>query len=165
MCIDNVIFFQSDLCTDRVISYFRGKKIELDKMTKIVLSVVLLAVAFLMATSAFAAEDPVYGSYVVICNPNSANVTFVNYPQYGCLGEASLYVMPLNVCHHELLIFSWNAVCNNTNMWYNNFPDTDCAGSSVLTRMYVTFSCQNCTNPECKNGPFGFPKQQAVKLQ
>jgi hypothetical protein len=111
----------------------------------------LLVACFVIVAAV--AQQPDYGSYVVVCNPRSKNVTFVNFPQYGCIGEASLYVMPLADCKSEFLIGSWNAVCNETNMWYQNFLDPVCAGGSVCTRMYETFSCQNCTNQNCKNGP------------
>ena len=93
-----------------------------------------------------------YGSYTVICDQYSSNVTFVNFPLYDCQGEASLFVMPLNQCYPEMVTYSWNGFCNQTNMWYNNFNGTTCDAPSLLTRMYVTLSCQNCTNVECKNG-------------
>lgn len=92
-----------------------------------------------------------YGSYVTICGPAFSNVTFVNFPDRDCLGEASLYTMPLNQCGVELVTFSWNAFCNTTHMWYNNFQGTSCEGKSLLTRTYENYKCFNCPNKECKN--------------
>jgi hypothetical protein len=111
--------------------------------------IVIAAVAALLVASS--AAD--YGSYVTICDQYSSNVTFVNFPLYDCQGDATLYVMPLNQCFPELNNeYSWNGFCNQTNMWYNNFNGSSCSGQSLLSRMYVTMSCQNCTNVECKNG-------------
>jgi hypothetical protein len=116
-------------------------------------SVLIAAVAVLL----FAAARADYGSYVVICDQYSSNATFVNFPLYDCQGDASLYVMPINQCFPELVTYSWNGFCNQTNMWYNNFNGTTCADKSLLTRMYVTLSCQNCLNVECKNGDMSTP--------
>ncbi len=118
-----------------------------------ILLAALLAVVALCATTAHAD----FGSYVVICDETSSNATFVNFPLYNCLGEPSLYPMPINQCFPEMVTYSWNGFCNQTNMWYNNFNGTTCDGNSrmagsLLTRMYTTMSCQNCLNVECKNG-------------
>ena len=117
----------------------------MSKLIVVALSLILLAM--------HASAD--FGSYVVICDTYSSNATFVNYPLYDCQGAPSIYTMPLNQCFPELVTYSWNGFCNLTNMWYNNFNGTQCADDSLLTRMYVTLSCQNCTNVECKNGATG----------
>jgi len=114
-------------------------------------NVVLSVLCFTLALSTLvAAQD--YGSYVAICDSSSANVTFVNFPRYNCSGEATVFTTQLNYCGSELAFFSWKGFCNSTNMWYINYGNSDCSGSSVLTRMYNTYQCQNCPNPECKNG-------------
>jgi hypothetical protein len=122
--------------------------------TKILGAVAAIA---MVATSAPLADikptSTNYGSYVVICDSSSSNVTFVNFPDQECKGAATTYVMPLNQCKREFLFFSWNAQCNATNMWYSNYHDDHCGGNSVLTRPYDTFACRNCPNKECKTGP------------
>ena len=96
-------------------------------------------------------DTPNYGSYVTTCDQVNQAVIFHNYAQQNCAGSFTNFTKPLNKCYPELLIFSWNGFCNSTNMWYNNFGNTNCAGNSVLTRMYTVGDCFNCPNPECKN--------------
>jgi hypothetical protein len=89
---------------------------------------------------------------VAVCDADK--VTFVNYPISNCQGTPSNYSKPLGDCQTELLVMSWNAGCNATNIWYNNFLGTSCSGDSKLTRTYDTNVCRNCNNAECKDGPF-----------
>ncbi|CUG92907.1 membrane-associated protein, putative [Bodo saltans] len=110
---------------------------------------VLCFIACLFAAVTMISAD--YGSYVVICDETFKNVTFVNFPLYNCQGVPTLFSEPLNTCGSELAVFSWNGFCNATNMWYNNFAAPNCTGTSVLSRMYVTYQCKNCLNVECKN--------------
>jgi len=114
-------------------------------------AIVTLCFAALCAISACGASAPDYGSYFAICNSDSKFVRFHNFNQTDCKGPSTVKEMPLTGCHRELILFSWDAKCNGTNMWYNNFADLHCTGKSVLTRMYITNRCFNCPNPDCKN--------------
>jgi len=97
------------------------------------------------------AQGPNYGSYVAVCSSDSTAVVFMNYDQQNCTGTLSNYSKPVGVCEVEFVVASWNALCNATNIWYNNFLGTTCSGSSILTRTYPTFQCKNCPNAECKS--------------
>lgn len=111
-----------------------------------------VAAVALIATASLAAAQ--YGSYRTFCDANSQEVTFHNYAANDCAGNYTLFSKPLGGCHHELLIFSWNAKCaypNATSMAYFNYPNRNCGGNSVLTRTYTLFECFNCPNAECKN--------------
>lgn len=114
---------------------------------------ILLLIATMTAMTVIARrpDSPNYGSYVTTCDTQTQEVTFINYEQQNCAGTSTNYSKPLNACKTELIFFSWNAFCNDTNMWYNNFDNLHCSGSSILTRMYTVGSCFNCPNPECKN--------------
>ena len=92
-----------------------------------------------------------YGSYLSVCTQLSTQVTFMNYDQRDCKGTLSNYSKPVGQCETEFLIGSWNALCNQTNIWYNNFLGTTCSGGSVLTRTYPTYACTNCPNAACKS--------------
>jgi hypothetical protein len=116
-------------------------------MSKI-LAVASVAVA--LALLAMLADAQNYGSFVPVCTSRSNVVRFRNYAQQDCRGNFTIYEKELNQCKPELLIFSWNAFCNSTWIWYNNFDNSDCGGSSVLTRCYRTNKCVNCANAECK---------------
>jgi len=108
----------------------------------------------IVATASVLAVSPNYGSYVCVCNANSAEVTFVNYALQDCAGNATIYQKPLFQCLTETYMgktYSWNGLCNSTNMWYQNFEGGECQGSSLQTRTYQTLQCLNCPNPECKN--------------
>jgi hypothetical protein len=109
-------------------------------------AVTLLAVVLLGAT---VASGKNYGSYISTCD--ASNSTFINFAAQDCKGPSTNMSSPLNQCAHELLIFSWNAVCNATMMAYNNFPNSHCGGKPVLTRWYTNNACFNCPNKECKN--------------
>ena len=118
---------------------------------------VLLLVAALLAVAVAATE---YKSYVAHCDGSSSSVTFTNYPDKDCAGQSWTVTNQLNQCvQTELPIvhtkYTWNAYCNSTDIWFNNFHNLDCSGSSMLTRTYVTSQCVNCPwyRPSCKNGP------------
>ena len=106
-----------------------------------------------LMTPAKEGESPNYGSYVTTCDQVNQAVVFHNYPMQNCAGAFTNFTKPLNSCHIEVVKYSWNGFCNATNMWYNNFNGTTCAGNSFITRMYTVGECFNCPNPECKNGP------------
>jgi hypothetical protein len=110
----------------------------------------LLVATALVAVSTVLGQN--YGSYIVWCNTATGEALWHNYfSQQNCQGNYTVATTQINQCKKELVIFSWNAGCNATNMWYNNFDNLHCSGNSVLTRWYTTGSCFNCPNPECKN--------------
>lgn len=94
-----------------------------------------------------------FGSYVCLCGSNSANVTFVNFPERDCLGAASLYTLEVSKCLplDPIPGYTWEGLYNATNMWYSNYQSNDCSGVSQWTRTYETYKCFNCPNKECKN--------------
>ena len=98
-------------------------------------------------------DTPNYGSYVTTCDQVNQVVIFHNYVLQNCSGPFTNFSKPLNKCYPQDYppAPSWNAFCNATNMWYNNFATVGCKGASVLTRMYTIEECFNCPNPECKN--------------
>ena len=57
---------------------------------------------------------------------------------------------------------TWNAFCNATHIWFDNYDNKDCSGKSILTRVYETGKCINCPKlqPNCKNGPFPERKER-----
>ena len=118
-------------------------------------SAVVLA---LLALGALA--TPAYKSYVAVCDSSSSSVTFVNYPEHHCAGTSWNVTNQLNTCvETELPIvhihYTWNAFCNSSAIWFNNFKNLDCSGSSILTRTYLTYQCVDCPwyDSNCKNGP------------
>jgi hypothetical protein len=118
-------------------------------------AVTLLAVVLLGATLA-SAKVSLFGSYITSCDAWSTNVTFTNFAEQDCQGPSTSFATQLNQCATEhppniSATYSWNSKCNATNMWYNNFANTKCAGKSVLTRWYTTHRCFNCLTKDCKN--------------
>eukprot|EP00696_Hemimastix_kukwesjijk_P002593 gnl/Hemi2/13179_TR4509_c0_g1_i1.p3 gnl/Hemi2/13179_TR4509_c0_g1~~gnl/Hemi2/13179_TR4509_c0_g1_i1.p3 ORF type:complete len:139 (+),score=68.12 gnl/Hemi2/13179_TR4509_c0_g1_i1:57-419(+) len=112
----------------------------------------LLGLVLLFAAVATVfADGPNYGSYVASCDSTSTEVTFTNYDQQNCQGTVSSMSKPLNQCSVEFLVLSWNAKCNDTHIYYQNFFGRSCSGSSLKTRTYETGKCFNCPNAECKN--------------
>ena len=139
----------------KVISKGSGKlqfpKTKLIKNKTTMNKFVAIFAATLAVVATVALASPNYGSYVTTCNQATQEVTFHNYKEQNCGGDFTNFSKPLGGCHPELLIFSWNAFCNGTHQWYNNFKNRHCGGDSVLTRTYVLGKCFNCPNKECKN--------------
>ena len=121
-----------------------------------------LALAALALVAAPAMAVPAYESYVAVCNSDSQSVHFINFPSHDCKGESWNVTNPLESCEGaELPIvhkkYTWNAFCNDTDIWFMNYNNMNCTGKSILTRTYITNKCENCPwyYKNCKQGgPF-----------
>ena len=122
----------------------------------------ITALIALVAVAAATVSAHHYTSWIATLHDDGNSVTFINFPDHNCGGDSYNVTNPLNSCQvAELPIidkkYTWRGGSNSSAVWFENFNNMECSGSSILTRTYTPLNeCQNCPwhwPIDCKQGP------------